>query len=407
MSTGSRSAPHVLRPSLLLAATGLAVVLVACGDGNQTADTEGPHEVAVDAVTGTVQDPELSLVMDAAIDAEGNVWVLSVYPPHVRVYSSDGAPMTAFGDSGAGPGEFGNPRTLLPPPVGEEGMRVADTRRAVVRHFTPDGALQGERAVGAQMPLPHEIRFGFFGDLGRVWAVPGGVVQDAPPAFGGAGAPVDFWRAELRFIPDEGDPRSIGVLHELAGLPAPPPSGPGQLPRILGAGPLLDTCPDGSIVLHTGADARLVRISVEGDVVSDVGIDLPLAPNSVETMGSWLASVSETLDPGSGDSREAMRERARMMAELAEPVMEPQVPPTLLRCDVEGRIWIQLFDVNDDPRGYGRTWAVLDGDGVVTAFVLFPHGFLPLRIGDRRAVGVVRDEMGLETVGWATLPELP
>lgn len=195
-------------------------------------------------------------------------------------------------------------------------------------------------------------------------------------------------------------------LAELAGIEPRPGNQPSQ-PRVLAAGPLVDVCPSGEILIHTGAGSELVRLDLDGSVRSRSPLDLPLPANSMETMVTWLTNVSETLDPGPMDTREALRERSRMVAEMSEPFMEERVPPTRLRCDGEGRAWIQLFDLDDDPRGYAREWVLLDTEGAALAHVTFPPGFSPLHFGPDRITGILRDEFELEVAGWVATPSVP
>ena len=168
---------------------------VACGGGDPASDS-GPRLVQVDGPVQMVTDPDLAQVMDVAEDADGTLWVLSAHPPFVRTYGPDGERLAAFGEAGEGPREFGIAQALVRPPAGS-GMGVLDSQRGYLHALDSDGTHRGETRIGRSMPFPHEVRFGFFGDLGRAWHTEQGVVQDLPPAFAGGAAPYDFWRGTL------------------------------------------------------------------------------------------------------------------------------------------------------------------------------------------------------------------
>lgn len=354
----------------------------------------------------TVQDEDLSQIMDVRPDQEGRTWVLSAHPPFVRIYDETGSRVSAFGRPGGGPDEFGLARALVPRGGGGGGMGVLDSRRARILDFSSDGEVADRVTVEPQMAFPYEMQSAFFGEPFTAWRTEGGIVQDVlTTGPWGGGGPWDLWAGRLVLTEGTGEARTLVHLAEVAGIELPPENQPPQ-PRILAAGPLVDVCASGEILIHTGAGGELVRLERDGRIADKTELDLPLPPNSVETMVTWLTNISETLDPGPMDTREALRERSRVVAEMSEPFMEERVPPTRLRCDGEGRAWIQLFDLDDDPRGYAREWMVVDRDGSHLARVTFPRGFSPLHIGPERITGILRDEMEVEVAGWVPAPDV-
>lgn len=394
----------------LLLALPVLLALAGCGDPDPGAGT-GPEVLEVTAEPAAVQDEDLALVRDLREGDQGRIWVLSGHPPFVRIYDGNGTRISAFGEPGGGPGEFGVAWALVPPPPGapEEAMGVFDNRRGTIRTFAPDGTVVAEERLDTFVPLPPDVRQVFFGDLAWVWRVEGGLLQDQYPPVPDAGPmPMqqasDFWIGELVFTPDgEGsEPETRLVLSDVLELPADEP----RVPRPLAAGPLWDLCPGGELILHTGAASEVVRVGLDGQVLSRHRVDLPLEELSEGLLAEWMISVISQLQPMPGDTPEAMRERAEAIAAQAAPHLDPHVPPTRLRCDPQGRAWIQLFDMEHDRRGYAREWVVLDGDGDVIAHVTFPAGFHPVRFGSERVLGVLRDELDVETVGWVQTPAL-
>jgi hypothetical protein len=389
----------------VLRTVGFLMLLFPWGCAEVDSD-EGPVELEVSDVPVTVDDADLVQVTDLRTDLEGRIWVLTRYPPLVRVYAPDGARQAAFGELGNGPGEFNAAWALVG--GGDAGIGVMDNRRWSLRYFAPDGTLRSERAIEGDFSFFPEVRDLYYGDLGWVWAVDGGLLQDRypPPP---PGRPMqmqqayDFWAAELVFSPDdEGEPRTLVSFSDFAVWdPEEEPA-----PRPLSAGPLWDLCPGEEFVFHSGAAAELVRLGMDGQVRTRSRVDLPLGSPDVELLTEWMVEVLSGVQPMPGDTPDALRERAGMVAQMAAPHFEPTLPPTRLRCDDGGRVWIQLFDMEHDRRGYAREWVVLDEDGTLLAKVTFPEGFHPMRFEADRVVGVVRDELDVETVGWLPAPAL-
>ncbi len=379
--------------------------LAGCGSEPPT-PADGGFPVGVIGPVWTVDDADLVAVMDVKDDGDGGIWVLSAHPPFLRSYDEEGQLRWSVGRAGQGPAEFAIPTALLAP-AGGEGVEVLDGERGRILHFGSDGELVGAQSVERQPAIPHEFRTAMFGEMGRGWRLSAGVIQDRLPEGMGSISPWDFWRGRLLLHPaDGGDPRHLPRFADLGGVEVEEPTGPSP-PRLLAAGPLFDLCPSGEFVLHTGARSELVWFDLEGTVTHRASVSLPLAANSMETMVEWLTGISELLDPGPMDTREALRERSRMVAQMSEPHMERYLPPTRLRCDGEGRVWIQLFDMTDDERGYSRRWSVVDRSGSITHEVTFPPGFSPLTFGREHILGTLRDPLGAERAAWVPLPELP
>jgi hypothetical protein len=400
---------RILSPFLVMSVT---IGLAACGDPGAAGPGAGPEMLDVTDLPATVQDEDLALVRDIRLDAEGRVWVLSGHPPFVRIYEEDGARVAAFGQPGGGPAEFGAAWALVPPvrnavEEGADGMGVFDNRRGTIRTFAPDGTILAEERLDTFTPLPPDTRQVFFGDLAWVWRVEGGLLQDRYPAAPEVGPmpmsqAYDFWQAELAFLPDDGgEPRTLVSFPEVVDLP----DEEGPAVRPLSAGPLWDLCPGGEFVVLTRAVPELIRVGLDGRILSRDPVELSLAPLDQGLLVDWMVSVLSQLQPMPGDTPEGMRYRAEAAAERAADYMDPTVPPTRLRCDPDGRVWIQLFDMEDDRRGYARDWVVVDSEGELVAEVTFPVGFHPMRFGSERIVGVVRDELDVETVGWLPFPE--
>ena len=390
---------------LMFSAVSLVIFLALLGCA-EAGVGEGPIQLEVTAVPVTVEDADLVQVSDLRTDPEGRTWVLTRYPPLVRVYGEDGAREAAFGELGDGPREFNAAWALVA--GGDAGIGVVDNRRWTLRYFAPDGTLRLEQEIEGDFTFPAEIRDVYYGDLGWTWDVAGGLLQDRypPPP---AGMPMqmqqayDFWAAELVFVPDDGgEPRTLVTFADFATFdPEEEPA-----PRPLSAGPLWDLCSGDEFVFHTGATSELIRLGMDGNVRSRSNVELPMGSPDVELVTDWMVEVISGLQPMPGDTPEALRERAGMIAQMAEPHLESTLPPTRLRCDDRGWVWIQLFDMEHDRRGYAREWVVLDEEGSLTATVTFPEGFHPMRFGADRVVGVVRDELEVETVGWIPTPDL-
>ena len=70
-----------------------------------------------------------------------------------------------------------------------------------------------------------------------------------------------------------------------------------------------------------------------------------------------------------------------------------------LRCS-PGRVWIQEFDGSSHHVGYGGAWRVVSLNDRTQRFerVIFPDGFIPHRITDSSAIGIVTDSVDLQHV---------
>lgn len=379
------------------------LLLSACADRASEGGSEPAYIEVAEAPT-LVDDADLVQIRDLRIDAENRIWVLSRHAPLVRVYGSDGGRIAAFGELGQGPEEFRAPSHLIE--IGGSGMGVLDAGHSNIRAFAADGTLLEAQEVAMEFRLPLAMRDIYFGDLGWTWAVEGGFLQDRypPPPAGGPmqlQQAYDFWAGELVLLPEDGgEPRTVLTLADYSTFsPDEPPA-----PRPLSAGPLWDLCPGDEFVLHTGATSELVRVGMDGSVRRRDPVQLPLGPVDGDILLDWMVAALSTQPPMPGDTPEALRGRASAVAEMAEPNLEPTVPPTRLRCDPRGRVWIQLFDMDHDRRGYAREWTVVGAEGELLAHVTFPEGFHPIRFGTDRVVGIVRDEFDAETVGWVPLP---
>ena len=104
------------------------VVLVACSACSGRESTEAPLAspdvtIAPDEIVWLPSDTLLHDVRDIAVDGNGHVWVLSGFPPYLRVIDEDGVLHSAFGPHGEGPGELRNPWYLVEPTPSDSSTR--------------------------------------------------------------------------------------------------------------------------------------------------------------------------------------------------------------------------------------------------------------------------------------------
>ena len=370
---------------------------LAAGCDRPVAETR-ENLLAVPAVQPVTADSLLHDVLDVRLDETGRLWVLSASPPFIRLFDAEGMIRQVFGNHGGGPGELLSPRNFLSPTPEMPGIWIWDPGSRHVVRYSERGEYRGQTSLHVQTGL---VLAGFtrwsFGEPVRPESVAGGFVIDV---YGQVVRSRDLWGGRLLRLDSIGEISSdLVTFADLSGRT--PTSG---MDQVFDAVPLWSACPDGRIAVLNPDSSELRWYDARGafDGRQDLAFSRPEVTEAdirhyVSLRVAVLASETD-LDTAGPDTRRLIE---RTVADLLGQL--PRIAPfTRLRCDGANRIWLQLFGTDPDPRGFGRSWIVVDGQS--QRVVEFPSRFQPLHFGRRSAAGVLRDGFDVETPAVARYP---
>lgn len=399
-----RRATPILNRLLVLA---LVSAVTGCDEasdsGPTTLESLPPLGVTEVMRIGDVDDPErgFSRIGSLDIDRDGNLYVMEVSVPEIRVYSPDGARLRSIGGRGQGPGEFGGA-----PRFGVKGDTVwtIESFNGRLTLFDRQGEVLttgvAERVV---VPLPTSLGFvvpeslrddgtfgGYFGMVGSnrdgepteveatdsiPWPIvrfdPSGAVLDT---LGWVSKPPPrMWRP-----PSEAGSPSVTI--EIAGRRVFVPSAPTNLPRWHQVGTdrvIVDTpAPEAA----DGASMSVTRVTLDDDTVFHRVLAYTPVPYGAADLDSIAARAARG-EPGgfapynpnasAPDDWEAIAHRLR--AEMAFP--EFQLPLEYSWPAPGGGVWLRR--AGDRSTGNAE-WAVVDGDGEVRGRLELPYQVRPL-----------------------------
>lgn len=334
-------------------------------------------------------------------------WALKASPPFLHGFDANGERVATFGTEGEGPGELRFPRALW---AGDAGgaVTVWDAGSAAALTFSIDGRLLSSQRLPRVGGMRADIETVTFGHPLRLYRHDGTTVMgqfDSGVNHGG-----DFWRGRLvRFADDgrddQGVPAGQTVIafgQELSGAArSPSPQAPGLVPV-----PLWDGCPDGRIAVFDPVALALHLIGPgEGDAQT---LQLPWQPASLrrEDKFSYLRFQIEAEARGEGADAATIDQIAQSAFSQAEDLFPAEAPAGIdLKC-ASGRVWIQEFDGDSHPLGYGPYWRTvsLDGSEPRYARIALPPGFQPVRVSESGMLGVVTDSVSLQRIAQLELP---
>lgn len=137
-------------------------------------------------------------------------------------------------------------------------------------------------------------------------------------------------------------------------------------------------------------------------------IQLPWEPTTLRKTDkfSYLRFQIEAEARGEGADAATIDRVAESAFAQAEDYFPTEAPAGVdLKCAPD-RVWIQEFDGDSHPLGYGPHWRAvrLDGSAPRFARVSFPPGFQPVRVSGSRMLGVVTDSVSLQRLAQVDLP---
>jgi hypothetical protein len=353
--------------------------------------------------TATVMDTLLFGVRDVSVTADGDVWVLSRHEPFIRRFRA-GQLVASFGRSGEGPGEFRAPWSfvggdrLIPPRVFDPGTRLIIRLDSAGRELTRASFRTTWGFVRS------DIEDVSYGQVFRALSISDTELVSLV-YLADVGTTRDLRRSALVRFRADGTPLDTVVsFRVLFGSQAE-----GSTPRWLVTIPLVAACDDGTTAVYDGMAPEIRgygrgaqpvwRLAMPARMARGRGLPAADLERYVRhrVLGELLENQGDTsrLEPLVGQQ---LRGGRSLYASTAPPVVA-------LLCDPQGRVWLQEFDTRDDALGKGRMWTVIGRRGT-SAMVRVPAGFTPLRFQQGTLIGIVRDSLGVETVGTVTIPNL-
>jgi hypothetical protein len=381
------------RGSLTVFVAGTVLASLACEGGDRPSVIEDLSPAVL-----LVEDPELHGVKDVRPTADGGLVVLSRYAPYLRWYDRDGRLRCVNGYAGSGPGEFRYPwafvRHAPEPAVSDPNLRRLTTVPGCGGNPTP---LRFPDVVpDARRDLPDLT----YGDPYQVAFIGGDFAASSYPA------PINQASGMLPAVIVR-----IAAGGTLGDTLASFTDVPGRDDVVRGARwllpiPLWDSCPGGELVtydglareLHVAGPPPALRRAVP--LPAHLTVQRPLVTEEVR------AHIRHTLileylsfqdDTAEVDARadEVVREARAWFGHQAPAI-------TRVLCDDRSRLWLQEFDLYDDPTGRSARWTLLDGARVHR--FRFPPSFQPRTIARGQALGVLVDRFGVETLAAVAVP---
>lgn len=372
---------------LRTAAPGLIVLLVgACGSADTSAPEPGIplHEARVDLMIGVAdgEGPEVFGRIGGLLELpDGRIVVADMLANEIRVFSESGEHLFTFGREGEGPGELAGPCCLALGPDGLVWVRETSNGRYSGFRLLADTA-EYVRSVIQQHGAAGLMVSTTFDPQGRL------VDVGARPAEEGG-----FERA--RFLMDE----SGEVTDTEVAIPASLTDlGTHQVQGNVNGQPalvFLQQPYSSRAVSAQGPDGRRA-LGVSG------GYEIETRHGaSVDTLRGEVLEGPVLTEREREAGRDAMERDAGRVgltaADLPYGVPERRTPLNQIFYDDAGRLWVELSVTADSAR-VAEVW---DTEGTVVERIRWPADVrlgTVSWIGERHALGVQRDELGVERV---------
>ena len=371
----------------------MLLILGAPSCGSDRVGDIAPLRIGVEALKlVSPADDALWEVRDI-LEHRGTVWALTGSAPFVHGFTPGGARVAAFGTAGEGPGEFRYPHGLWPGDS-EGTLTVWDAGRSTALTVSSSGKLLASRPLSDPGVIRSDIRTVTFGDPFRVFKRHDAVVLGRYDS--GVSSGDDLWRGKLVRASGNGQAAEEVIVDFARDLPGAARR-PG-MPSVLAPVPLWDGCPDGQVAVLDPIERTLYMF---GPGRSDPdAIPLPWKSQELQRVEKFRYlrhQIAAELRNQDVPASEIDRIAKSVLAD-AEGMFPHEAPIGVdLRCSRD-RVWIQEFDGDSHPLGYGPRWRTVSRGVLGPRFgqVTFPAGFMPYRITDSRAVGVVTDDLSLQ-----------
>lgn len=391
-----------LCPVIVVLCIPSASLVAACGTGDSQ-DGERRIEVSSEAVHVVGTSEAIARITDLQSAADGRVWLLNsieVEPFFVEL-GPDGRVERAFGRSGGGPAEFGAPVALVRGPDGE--VWTYDLlRHALIRISTEERR---------DLPLPRDSL-----SPPQLIGFTGAGIFPAPPWLKGTSrgflfarlrpgsaepfSGLGFWNADIVLVRADSPAPVLEVHTAVADLVGDPASRYAQARKILPY-PLWAVCGDGTVALYDPLENELRRIAANGRDVTRVGLpeERRVELTFDRMLGMAARDYREKATGEMPDSAAMARQFEQMYSQWEGQSANVFPEYADLRCNQDGTLWLQPFDVDTGPLARGPNWHRIRQDGS-RALVTFPEEFTPLRFEADRIWGTLRDSLGVTSAAW-------
>jgi hypothetical protein len=356
------------------------LLAVGCGNDASQPSTSVPNWSLQPVALVQPEPTPFGRISDVRLGEDGSLFVLDGLSRTIRVFNPDGVAVREFGGGGQGPGEFEQPGKLLWGPAGN--LWVLDLRNGRLTVFTPGGELQGTYRP-MNLPLLYPFALGFSDPTTLRWV---GITSPDPANPEAAWVETAVAESAIRPVDQIALPFVKWPLlfeHRDAEISL-------VLPVPFSGEPLFAVDPQGRLWYNYSGEATLVRLSRTGDIELTVGVDITPAPVTA-------ADRAEAM------SEEAFAEVRNRLGEVGVSGMESLIPDhkpyyDTFFFDDEGSLWVVRSEVETSDPGE-RSVDIYNSDGTPRAFTSLGVAAVPApRVRNRVLAGVVRDELGVESV---------
>jgi 6-bladed beta-propeller len=329
--------------------------------------------VAVDAQIvhriGALDEPApeaFGRIADLAVDAEGQIYVLDAQAAEVRVFTAQGQHVRSFGREGDGPGELRQPYALS---VGPQGVLVLGRTAS---RYTKGGEFVERLSFALGVNAASHVREGVFF-----------VHTGASASFRGTNPTETFVV------------RNAGVADTV--LTAPSSTIVFRSPRAAGAyrSPFCDALhhavlPDETVAVADGRVGELALYQITEDGRAERRASRQVAPAGRPMSEADFDQILERMPAQLNVEREHIQ------------TLEIRSSICGLASASDGRLWVRTDDGEER-----EAWTAYEGDSLrLLGEVRFPEGVAVKGFSANRAVGVWRDEYGVQYVVVMEVPSV-
>lgn len=400
----------------VITTAGVLAYITSCDAAGTTDNVGGPIVIQPSGVNVLGTFESIAAVEDLEVADDGTVWALNSVDPFFVAFDPDGEVRHVHGRSGGGPQEFDAPSGFVTGGVDGE-VWVFDRRRhALIEVSRPDSArreillppdaIPPGSVLGGMNLLSNVVRMARWDDE---------VILPRRSSAGETdvfGYWLSLWTADLVALNAETDSvRDVIAFGTILGDPT------AHFELIDGFPPfplwyrLWAVC-DGVIRVYDRLRNEVRAFTRDGVELDAIALSSPrvtevtprefaratVAIAIVETMGQ-VGNTAVTAADSAGTIDRIIPRLTATPQQLAN--LLPRYVD--LRCDEDGTLWLQPFDIEIGGLRGGPRWLRITLDGETTE-VSLPSRFDPYRFTSEKIWGVQRDELDVASLAWIAVP---